>query len=62
MFEDSPTGADAGRTAGMRVVGVETTPTHFRDIDLRVEHFSDPKLEALAPDSKAGLSNWYNPV
>ena len=46
VFEDSPAGADAGLAAGMRVVGVETTPTSFRGISLLIRDFRDPKLEA----------------
>lgn len=45
VFEDSPTGAEAGRAAGMRVVGVETTPTTFHGLDLVIKDFLDPKLE-----------------
>ena len=45
VFEDSPTGIEAGRAAGMRVVGVETTPTDFIGVDLHVKDFLDPKLE-----------------
>jgi beta-phosphoglucomutase-like phosphatase (HAD superfamily) len=45
VFEDSPTGAVAGRAAGMRVVGVETTPAEFQGIQLRIKDFLDPALE-----------------
>lgn len=45
VFEDSPTGIEAGRRAGMRLVGVETTPTQFKGVDLDIEHFESPKLE-----------------
>lgn len=45
VFEDSPTGAEAGLAAGMRVVGVETTPTDFQAIQLRIKDFLDPQLE-----------------
>jgi beta-phosphoglucomutase len=45
VFEDSPTGAQAGIDAGMRVVGVETTPTVFTGIDLQIKNFADPTLE-----------------
>lgn len=44
VFEDSPTGAEAGRAAGMRVVGVETTPTEFDGVAFRIHDFTDPKL------------------
>jgi len=45
VFEDSPTGVEAARSAGMRVVAVETTPTEFQGVDLKVQNFLDPKLE-----------------
>lgn len=45
VFEDSPTGAAAGIAAGMRVVGVETTPTTFQGVALQVKDFQDPQLE-----------------
>lgn len=45
VFEDSPTGVEAGNAAGMRVVGVETTPTEFRGVQLRIKDFLDPALQ-----------------
>lgn len=45
VFEDSPPGAQAGLSAGMRVVGVETTPTQFEGVDLCIRDFTDGALE-----------------
>jgi beta-phosphoglucomutase len=49
VFEDSPTGVEAARAAGMRVVAIETTPTEFEHVDLQVQDFLDPQLEAWLP-------------
>jgi beta-phosphoglucomutase len=46
VFEDSPTGVTAGLAAGMRVVGIETTPTAFEGVSLQIPNFEDPRLEA----------------
>ncbi len=46
VFEDSPTGIEAGRAAGMRLVGVETAPTRFQSVDLHIQDFGDPLLES----------------
>jgi len=45
VFEDSPTGVEAGRSAGMRVVGVQTHSADLRDVDLSIRDFEDHKLE-----------------
>ncbi len=45
VFEDSPTGVTAAVAAGMRVVGVETTPTVFEGVALKIKDFRDAGLE-----------------
>ncbi len=45
VFEDSPTGVAAGVAAGMRVVGIETTPTAFEAVAFHVKNFLDPELD-----------------
>ena len=45
VFEDSPTGLQAGVDAGMRVVGVETSPAKLSGASLTVKDFTDPALE-----------------
>lgn len=45
VFEDSPTGIDAGRAAGARVVGVGTHTMDLTGVDLVIRDFGDPKLE-----------------
>jgi beta-phosphoglucomutase len=45
VFEDSTTGIQAARAAGMRVVGVTTTATALQDVDLSIRDFFDAGLE-----------------
>ena len=54
VFEDSPVGVEAARAAGMRVVGVETTPTNFLGVDLHIKDFLDPQLEPWITAQMAG--------
>jgi beta-phosphoglucomutase len=45
VFEDSETGVQAGLSAGMRVVGVNTTHEQLAGVSLQVDNFLDPALE-----------------
>jgi HAD superfamily hydrolase (TIGR01509 family) len=45
VFEDSFTGVEAARSAGMRVVGLATTVELLPGVDLMIKNFQDPKLE-----------------
>lgn len=45
VFEDSFTGIEAARAAGMAVVGVRTTHEDLRGVDLEIRDFNSPKLE-----------------
>jgi len=45
VFEDSFTGIDAARAAGMAVVGVGTTHDELPGVDLEIRDFTSPALE-----------------
>jgi beta-phosphoglucomutase len=45
VFEDSPTGLEAGLRADMRVVGLETTSAELEGAILQIKDFTDPKLD-----------------
>ena len=45
VFEDSHTGVEAARAAGARVVGLRTTHSEFKYIDLTVDDFHNPELK-----------------
>lgn len=53
VFEDAPAGVEAGRAAGMKVVGVTTTHPggHLEGVDREVERLDELKVEELA--------NWF---
>src|SRR5579862_96831 len=45
VFEDSHSGIQAARAAGMRVVGVRTTHDELPGVDLEIDDFRSPALE-----------------
>lgn len=45
VFEDSFSGVQAARAAGMRVVGVRTTHAQLAGVDLAIDNFNSPDLE-----------------
>ncbi|HWQ53884.1 MAG TPA: beta-phosphoglucomutase family hydrolase [Bryobacteraceae bacterium] len=45
VFEDSLSGVEASRAAGMRTVGVLTTHRELPGLDLAIDHFFSPELE-----------------
>jgi HAD superfamily hydrolase (TIGR01509 family) len=53
VFEDAPAGVEAGRAAGMKVVGVTTTHPggHLEGVEREVERLDELKVEELA--------NWF---
>ncbi len=54
VFEDSPTGLDAGIAAGMRVVGVQTSTAQLDGAALLIQDFADPKLEDWLSGCRVG--------
>jgi beta-phosphoglucomutase family hydrolase len=51
VFEDSYTGVEAGRAAGMRVVGISTTHNDLAGVALSIPDFRDSALEAWLAQS-----------
>jgi HAD superfamily hydrolase (TIGR01509 family) len=45
VFEDSHSGIQAARAAGMRVVGIRTTHAELPGVDLAIDDFRSPVLE-----------------
>ena len=55
VFEDSPTGAAAGRGAGMRVVGINTARLNsLPGVDLLVDDFHSPDLSLWLSTQQPG--------
>lgn len=50
VFEDSLTGVEAARAAGMRVVGLSTTMPELPGVDLLISNFQDPRLAPWLAD------------
>ncbi len=57
VFEDSLTGVQAAKAAGMRVVGVRTTLDEFPNVDLTISHFQDPELERWLHSALSSISS-----
>jgi len=55
VFEDSPTGAAAGRAAGMRVVGINTARlVRLEGVSLLIDDFDAPELDAWLAGQRSG--------
>jgi beta-phosphoglucomutase family hydrolase len=52
VFEDSPTGIEAARAAGMRVAGILTHADTLEHVDIGVRDFQDPELERWLASQK----------
>ena len=55
VFEDSPTGIEAARASGARVVGVHTHPGALPKVDLLIRDFLDPSLDNWMQSLPAGV-------
>jgi beta-phosphoglucomutase-like phosphatase (HAD superfamily) len=56
VFEDSLTGIEAARAAGMRVAGLTTTFSKLSNVDLAIPDFLDPNLEPWLQGVAASVS------
>ena len=59
VFEDSPAGIEAGRSAGALVVGVATHTGDLPPVDLLIKDFRDERLEAWL-ESKSTLESRFD--